>query len=38
MNIKEFCQANEFDMSKCAVNLGGGSFTMTELKTSPVEF
>lgn len=38
MNIKEFCQAHEFDMSKCAVNLGGGSFTMAELKTSPIEF
>jgi hypothetical protein len=38
MQIKEFCLAHEFDMSKCAVNLGGGSFTMTELKTSPVEF
>ncbi len=25
-------------MSKCAVNLGGGSFTLTELKTSPVDF
>lgn len=38
MNIKEFCQAHEFNMSKCAVSLAGGSFTMTELKTSPVEF
>jgi hypothetical protein len=38
MNIKEFCEAHEFDMSKCAVSLGGGSFTMTELKTSPVDF
>jgi len=38
MDIKEFCLAHEFDMSKCAVNLAGGSFTMTELKTSPVEF
>lgn len=25
-------------MSRCAVALGGGSFEMTELKTSPVEF
>lgn len=25
-------------MSKCAVSSGGGSFEMTELKTSPVEF
>ncbi|MGF6152219.1 hypothetical protein QFZ84_003208 [Pseudomonas fluorescens] len=38
MDIKEFCLAHEFDMSKCAVDSGGGSFTMTELKTSPVEF
>lgn len=38
MDIKEFCLAHEFDMSKCAVASGGGSFTMTELKTSPVDF
>ncbi|WLH12819.1 hypothetical protein PSH58_00135 [Pseudomonas hefeiensis] len=38
MNIKEFCLAHEFDMSKCAVASGGGSFDMTELKTSPIEF
>jgi hypothetical protein len=38
MDIKEFCLTHEFDMSKCAVTSGGGSFTMTELKTSPVEF
>ena len=38
MNIKEFCHAHEFDLSKCAVNLGGGSFTLAELKTSPAEF
>lgn len=38
MNIKEFCEAHEFDLSKCAVNLGGGSFAMMKLKTSPVEF
>lgn len=25
-------------MSKCAVSLGGGSFTLTELKTSPADF
>lgn len=38
MDIKEFCLAHRFDMSKCAVSSGGGSFKMTELKTSPVEF
>ncbi|MCF5142821.1 hypothetical protein GIW41_28115 [Pseudomonas sp. PA-6-1D] len=38
MDIKEFCLAHEFDMSKCAVASGGGSFEMTALKTSPVEF
>lgn len=38
MDFKQFCQAHEFNISKCAVNLAGGSFTMTELKTSPVEF
>ncbi|AHG38739.1 hypothetical protein N018_00200 [Pseudomonas syringae CC1557] len=38
MNIKDFCTAHGFDMSKCGVALGGGSFTMIELKTSPVDF
>ncbi|MBP1139211.1 MULTISPECIES: hypothetical protein [Pseudomonas] len=38
MDIKEFCLAHGFDMSKCGVALGGGSFGMTELKTSPVDF
>lgn len=38
MDIKEFCLAHGFDMSKCGVALGGGSFEMTELKISPVEF
>ena len=38
MDIKEFCLAHRFDMSKCGVALGGGGFGMTELKTSPVEF
>ena len=38
MDIKEFCLAHGFDMSKCGVALGGGGFGMTELKTSPVEF
>jgi len=38
MDIKEFCLAHGFDMSKCGVALGGGGFGMTELRTSPVEF
>lgn len=38
MDIKEFCLAHGFDMSKCTVALGGGSFVLVELKTSPVEF
>jgi len=38
MDIKEFCLAHGFDMSKCGVALGGGGFGMTELKTSPIEF
>lgn len=38
MDIKELCLTHRFDMSKCAVALGGGGFEMTELKTSPVEF
>jgi len=38
MDIKEFCLAHGFDMSKCAVASGGGSFGMTELKISPIEF
>jgi hypothetical protein len=38
MDIKEFCSTHRFDLSKCAVASGGGSFELTELKTSPVEF
>ncbi|WP_433861243.1 hypothetical protein [Pseudomonas thivervalensis] len=38
MNIKEFCLAHGFDMSRCAVASRGGAFGMTELKTSPIEF
>ncbi|WP_460422980.1 hypothetical protein [Pseudomonas sp. ZL2] len=38
MDIKDFCIAHRFDMSKCTVASGGGSFQMTELKTSPVDF
>ncbi|MBN6714050.1 hypothetical protein JSY17_08585 [Pseudomonas capsici] len=38
MDIKDFCLAHRFDMSKCAVASGGGSFEMTELKVSPIEF
>lgn len=38
MDIKEFCLAHGFNMSKCAVASGGGSFGMTELKISPIEF
>lgn len=38
MDIKEFCIAHKFDMSKCGVASGGGSFEMADLNTSPVEF
>jgi hypothetical protein len=38
MDIKEFCLNHQIDMSKCAVSTGGGSFTISELKTSPIEF
>ncbi len=38
MDIKEFCIAHKFDMSKCEITLGGGSFGMADLKTSPAEF
>lgn len=38
MEIKEFCLVHGVDMSKCAVALGGGGFTMTEFSISPVEF
>lgn len=38
MDIKEFCIAHKFDMSKCEIALGGGSFGMADLKTSPAEF
>ncbi|MET3456557.1 hypothetical protein [Pseudomonas kilonensis] len=38
MDIKEFCLAHGFDMSKCAVASGGGDFGMMELKISPIEF
>lgn len=38
MDLKEFCFAHKFDMSKCGVASGGGSFGMAELKISPIEF
>lgn len=38
MDIKEFCLAHGFDISKSGVALGGGDFGMTELKVSPIEF
>lgn len=38
MDIKELCVAHGFDISKSGVALGGGSFAMIDLKTSPVEF
>jgi hypothetical protein len=38
MGIKEFCSIHSFDLGKCAVASGGGSFELSELKTSPVEF
>jgi hypothetical protein len=38
MDIRDFCITHRFDMTKCAVASGGGSFQMTELKTSPVDF
>ena len=38
MEIKAFCIAHGIDLSRCAVSLGGGDFTLVELETSPVEF
>jgi len=38
MDIREFCLAHKFDMSKCSVASGGGSFGLADLETSPVEF
>lgn len=38
MEIKAFCIAHSIDLSRCAVSLGGGGFTLVELETSPVEF
>ncbi|MBX8621078.1 hypothetical protein K4754_03455 [Pseudomonas glycinae] len=38
MDIKEFCVAHGFDLSKSGVALGGGSFGMTDLKIPPMEF
>src|SRR4051812_20381944 len=38
MDIKEFCSTHRFDLSKCTVASGGGSFELSELKTSPIEF
>lgn len=38
MDIKEFCLAHKFDMCKCSVTSGGGSFGLADLEISPVEF
>lgn len=38
MEIKEFCLLHRFDLGKSRVALGGGSFGMTDLKTSSIEF
>lgn len=38
MDIREFCLAHEFDLRKCSVMSGGGSFGLADLETSPVEF
>jgi hypothetical protein len=38
MDIKEFCLAHKFDMSRCGAASGGGSFEMADLNTSPLEF
>lgn len=38
MDIKEFCLAHGFDISKCAVASGGGDFGMADMKISPIEF
>lgn len=38
MEIKAFCVAHDIDLSRCAVSIGGGGFTLVELETSPVEF
>jgi len=38
MDIKEFCAAHRFDMSKSGVALGGGDFGMTDLQISPTDF
>jgi len=38
MDIKEFCLVHGFDLGKSGVASGGGSFGMTDLKISPIEF
>lgn len=38
MDIKALCVAHGIDLSQCGVSLGGGGFTLFNLKTSPVEF
>lgn len=38
MEIKAFCAVHGIDLSRCAVSLGGGGFTLVELETSPVDF
>lgn len=38
MDIKGFCVEHAIDMSKCGVELVGGSFNLVELEISPVEF
>lgn len=38
MDIKEFCVAHGFDLSGSGVASGGGSFGITDLKISPIEF
>lgn len=38
MEIKQLCVAHGFDLVKSGVALGGGSFGMTDLEISPIEF
>jgi hypothetical protein len=38
MDIKKFCVEHDIDMSKCGVSISGGSFTLVDLETSPIEF
>jgi hypothetical protein len=38
MDIKAFCTAHSMDLGQAAVSLQGGSFSLVELKTSPVAF